>query len=370
MGIEKIQSWQSKLWGYWDVISSMGGKKRLSMQERVSQKLKAYQEGIAKVGKMLVDTRRTRFIAVCIAEYLSISETQRLLDELEKSKVMAEHVVVNQLVTDYLTTSDIEDLQKIFLEKNIPTNLGKKTLNACRLTTSRRQIQEKYLKMLEDYCDLKKQKIIQVPLLSSEVTGPEAILDFSRYLTSFSSEKMEILNREDCSRGLGPLYNNNNNSQELSNNTLVELSIGDCVEIYELQKCSQYNEYQGKVISIKENRYGIELIFNGEKKQLSLKRENLKFLQKSSGSSIPDSKKQKTDDFVEEAAKKYKALLESDPELKEMLDKDPKLAAAALDCSENPMNALKYFGKPEYSVFINKAMQKITNVHKSDNVGG
>jgi anion-transporting ArsA/GET3 family ATPase len=38
---------------------------------------------------------------VCIAEYLSISETRRLLQELERNRVRASHVFVNQLVVEH-----------------------------------------------------------------------------------------------------------------------------------------------------------------------------------------------------------------------------------------------------------------------------
>ena len=43
-----------------------------------------YRQGIQKVAKMLQDQERTRFVVVCIAEYLSICETRRLLQELKK----------------------------------------------------------------------------------------------------------------------------------------------------------------------------------------------------------------------------------------------------------------------------------------------
>ena len=47
---------------------------------------------------MLQDQKRTRFVVVCIAEYLSVSETQRLLQELQKNRVRVSHIIVNQLV--------------------------------------------------------------------------------------------------------------------------------------------------------------------------------------------------------------------------------------------------------------------------------
>ena len=45
------------------------------------------RQGIQKVAKMLQDRERTRFVVICIAEYLSICETRRLLQELRKVKL-------------------------------------------------------------------------------------------------------------------------------------------------------------------------------------------------------------------------------------------------------------------------------------------
>lgn len=48
---------------------------------------------------MLKNQKKTTFIAVCIAESLSISETQRLVQQLDSNKIHSSHVVVNQLIT-------------------------------------------------------------------------------------------------------------------------------------------------------------------------------------------------------------------------------------------------------------------------------
>jgi len=71
------------------------------------------RQGIQKVAKMLQDQERTRFVVVCIAEYLSICETRRLLQELKKCQVTASHIVVNQLIDDYLTSNEMEKVARI-----------------------------------------------------------------------------------------------------------------------------------------------------------------------------------------------------------------------------------------------------------------
>ena len=94
-----------------DVIPPQESKN--SLRKKVAAKLKLYREGICRVGKMLTDVQRTRFVVVCIAEFLSVSESQRLLGELKRCGVKCSHVVVNQLVRDYLSQNDIAELEAL-----------------------------------------------------------------------------------------------------------------------------------------------------------------------------------------------------------------------------------------------------------------
>ncbi|EED93795.1 anion transporting ATPase, partial [Thalassiosira pseudonana CCMP1335] len=159
-GIEKLQTWQSSLWGYWEVMKGMGSsasKKRVNAKETVATMLEEYKRGIQKVAMMLQDQQRTRFVVVCIAEYLSISETQRLLQELKKNKVRASHIIVNQLVIE---------------------------MHACRLTTARKSIQETYLSQLKSFPETQEilGDICEVPLLAEEVTGNDALKKFAQFM--------------------------------------------------------------------------------------------------------------------------------------------------------------------------------------------
>ena len=50
-----------------------------------------------KIGTILKDKTATNFVVVCIAEFLSINETRRLLAQLQLNEVGCSHVIVNQV---------------------------------------------------------------------------------------------------------------------------------------------------------------------------------------------------------------------------------------------------------------------------------
>lgn len=108
---------------------------------------------------MIQDQTATRFALVCIAEYLSISESKKLLAQLKKFNIVTSHVVVNQLVKQDAILSEGElQLFKAVVEddgsnqskemKSLKPIL-KRSLKASQLTSSRNAIQQKYLKDLK-----------------------------------------------------------------------------------------------------------------------------------------------------------------------------------------------------------------------------
>eukprot|EP01125_Pyxidicula_operculata_P013220 TRINITY_DN4371_c0_g1_i2.p1 TRINITY_DN4371_c0_g1~~TRINITY_DN4371_c0_g1_i2.p1 ORF type:complete len:321 (+),score=76.47 TRINITY_DN4371_c0_g1_i2:3-965(+) len=106
-GLSQLQSWQAKLWGYYKAftgflsLANNGKEKKVdpaeTFRKNMEAKLTNYKAGIEKVGKMLKDNVKTTFVTVCIAEYLSVSETQRLLQELKSQSIHTSHIVVNQV---------------------------------------------------------------------------------------------------------------------------------------------------------------------------------------------------------------------------------------------------------------------------------
>lgn len=325
---------------------------------------------------MLQDQHRTRFVVVCIAEYLSVSETQRLLRELKKNNVRASHIVVNQLVVDNALTkeelAELEGLAEVGT-LHLGQQLLNKTVHACRLTTARKSIQEKYLGQLKSFPETQDilEGICELPLLAEEVTGNDALLRFAGFMVrNLPTTEGGGKPSPSLSNGPKPLYDDQ--LESLSKGATTDASSswtpskGDEVKIIDLVKSAQYNGIGGTVISPihpETNRCGIRIIYEGKTKTLALQQKNLVFLhqaKKAKKAEVLTGGDVFTPSMVEQppAVNKAKALLD-DPEIKAMIEGNPKFKDAVEDVLSNPMNVMKYFSDPEMSPLISKAMSKL-----------
>ncbi|EJD04472.1 arsenical pump-driving ATPase [Fomitiporia mediterranea MF3/22] len=134
--------------------SMMGGQP--GTQEDMFAKLDSMREVISEVNSQFKDPEKTTFVCVCISEFLSLYETERLVQELESYEIDTHNIVINQLL------------------------FPKKGSN-CEHCLVRYKMQQKYLNEAHELYD-EYFHIIRLPLLTEEVRGPEKLKEFSKML--------------------------------------------------------------------------------------------------------------------------------------------------------------------------------------------
>ena len=117
--------------------------------------LESLRETISEVNTQFKDDALTTFVCVCIPEFLSLYETERMIQELASYQIDTHCIVVNQL---------------LYPRKG----------SQCEQCGARRRMQKKYLDQIEElYDDF---NVVHMPLLVEEVRGKEKLERFSEML--------------------------------------------------------------------------------------------------------------------------------------------------------------------------------------------
>jgi arsenite/tail-anchored protein-transporting ATPase len=160
----KIMALKDRFSGMFGQMANMFGGGNMPSQEMMMGKLEATRAIIEKVNVQFRDPSKTTFVCVCIPEFLSVYETERLVQELAKFGIDVHNIVVNQVLIPPTVWTPQEGRW------------------ADMKVNARQKMQNKYLEQIFDlYEDF---HIITMPLLDHEVRGVERLKSFCEHLVT------------------------------------------------------------------------------------------------------------------------------------------------------------------------------------------
>lgn len=173
----KVMELKDRFGGLIGQASAMfGGGNPGQMQDMLLGRLEETRAVINKVNDAFQDPDLTTFVCVCIPEFLSIYETERLVQELSKFGIDSHNIVVNQVL---FPEKDAEELGE-WLDNNM-ASLPKEAQEICSKMMARKKMQDKYIGQCFDlYGD--DFNVTLMPLLDHEVRGTEKLKPFSENL--------------------------------------------------------------------------------------------------------------------------------------------------------------------------------------------
>lgn len=142
----------------WKYRYIVGRFSRKDVFDETDDFLLMMKKTIRQVGAFLRTPERNRFIAVTIPEAMAINETRRMFAALKSYGIPIRHLIINSV---------------------IPENRN------CRFCMARRAEQQRHLQVI--YQELGFCRIVEVPLLLSEVRGLESLKEVSKYCALLQS---------------------------------------------------------------------------------------------------------------------------------------------------------------------------------------
>ncbi|EXB52097.1 ATPase ASNA1-like protein [Morus notabilis] len=154
-GLAKIMSLKSKFGGMISQMTRLFGVDDEFGEEAILGKLEGMKDVIEQVNRQFKDPDLTTFVCVCIPEFLSLYETERLVQELTKFEIDTHNIIINQVLYD---EEDVES----------------------KLLKARMRMQQKYVDqfymLYDDF------HITKLPLLPQELRCQK---DLNRFLHEF-----------------------------------------------------------------------------------------------------------------------------------------------------------------------------------------
>lgn len=156
-GLAKVMSLKSRFGGMLSQMTRLLGVDEEFGEAAILGKLEGMKEVIEEVNRQFKDPDLTTFVCVCIPEFLSLYETERLVQELAKFEIDTHNIIINQVIFD---------------EEVVESKLLK----------ARMRMQQKYLDqfymLYDDF------NITKLPLLPQEVCGVDALKEFSHHFVT------------------------------------------------------------------------------------------------------------------------------------------------------------------------------------------
>lgn len=138
----------------------------LPSQKQILQKFDLLKKTVKDVKQQFQDADRTTFVCVCIPEFLSLYETERLVQTLTKYNIDCHNIVINQILypIEFKCPKNVNGILKIICDRHI----------------ARIKMQQKYINQFHDlYEDF---HLVQVPLLNQEVRQLERLISYGEML--------------------------------------------------------------------------------------------------------------------------------------------------------------------------------------------